>query len=1095
VLKDLVEAVEDLPLGFGVNMNFTKASKVKINGNTQYYHHNLLAQAFNEKIISGVGDCAWRIFYYAYSIFRGLRNPQDSNYPAQDEWFKFYAYLEPKMSFNKFGWPEAQAGEAEGANVANPFMAWIFGNNSKVTKPNGTKDDSKDRIHGFWSEPIRLGGIEVNPPKQMPKATRGDPYLSYVWYDSQFQRGCAAFIPNYKYQSRETRKVENKEMALFSVGVYAAARRHLRYVMETANMGVYAPSYVPDSEKKGGIFRKKNAAKDQAEQAIYYYLSYFRGTEDVRAKHDLGNRNVTNDGFDFETFFSRQFLLAPNYSKPKYEIDSNGTIIKDSFGNGKIKYDNIGYPELFPEGEGSFYWNYQIKEKDNYNIVQTKDSATFLFQGDKVTSSGSVKITQFDTNPDPEINKNRFCLSAILIQSSDFAVRYTENADILLQGMFIDVYLDGKIYESIPIDKNDRYLINKRTGLVNDNAVSSNNQYRFFQFNKIHYFRYPVKGKVSFKVRGSLDVPLPIPSNFGTINFGLSTNQDVKVGSSVSFFIKLAHVLEMKPSAADAYVMMRVATTEGAGTDAGQMDPVGHFNCDAARKVFDNYIKFGVAYTLSPQKKLYQNDAYVSANPVYESVRKFVSSNVKMADRTSLVDYEIDGNGNSVLYFSRYAMGMKNTGVDIFRGMGPSIDQVGNRNMIGSKTEVFIPITKGKRYIVIDSTKNSSNYIEYCRGTNLIRYKHGTTFIGGDYYFVSKYSSSTIGVYELEGITNENVLNSKPNGVISINGKKQTSPGAISNQWCMFMSYNLYHPSNSSYWKPSMYGDIMGALNARCLTSSNALDTFSRTSKNVKKHLANVSSRIFDIPLVVEAPSGYNYIESANTELQYSDWGQNIYYPRLFSQSCSIYQAPYVVQSTTRLNGYDPRSEIIKVTLKGQLKSFGSLTSGRVSENLSNIIATHRTDRSDPYRAVRSDENAVIDYLCHYLAGTQCGRGIIGDVSLDNQNFWKNQTPLGCCYPRFYFVKLIPKVSAGTVMYSDHYRQMEFYLRGMSNGFINRKTEMSPEEIQRIVSQGLDGISTIGGYDSAIGDYIFEDLMRNCYDTPETIPVPPNMTR
>jgi len=61
----------------------------------------------------------------------------------------------------------------------------------------------------------------------------------------------------------------------------------------------------------------------------------------------------------------------------------------------------------------------------------------------------------------------------------------------------------------------------------------------------------------------------------------------------------------MKPSAADAYVMMRVATTEGMGSDAGQMDPVGHFNCDAAKKVFSNYIRYGVAYSLSQGKEIY----------------------------------------------------------------------------------------------------------------------------------------------------------------------------------------------------------------------------------------------------------------------------------------------------------------------------------------------------------------------------------------------------------------------------------------------------------------------------------------------------------
>lgn len=1065
-------------------MNIPKAIKVKINETTSYRKHNLLANSFNVKIITGVGDCAWRIFYYAYSMFRGLRNPQDTNYPAQDEWFKFYAHLEPKMTYGKFGWPEAPAGEAEGPNVANPFMAWIFGNNSKVTKADGTKDETKDRIHGFWSEPIRLGGLEMNPPRTMPKKIRGDINLQYVWNDSQFQRGCAAFISNFKYLPRNALQTSQKELPLFSLGIFAAARRHLRYVMETASMGVYAPSYVPDQEMKGGVFRKKNAVKDQWEQAIYYYLSYFRGVEDQRAKHNFTNKNVTTDGFDFETFFSRQFLLAPNYSKPKYELNDDGTKKVDSFGNYKIKYDSFGYPELFPEGVGSFYWSFGLPLKNNsYNVVQTADNNAFWFHGNEISQ------TVFNTNPEPNEDKNRFCLSAILIQSSDFAVPFTDNEDLLLDGMMIDIYVNKKLYESIPIQKEDRYPVKNRTGVANDGSISTENQYRIFQFNKIHYFKYPVKGEVSFKIRGTQGLETPNPAKYGTINLGVKINSTTTSSSNVMISIKFAHVLEMKPSAADAYVMLRVATTEGAGTDAGQLDPVGHFNCDAGKKIFTNYIRYGVAYNLT-QKTLHQNDAYVSANPVYESVRKFVSGNIKMADRVSLVDYEVDDSGKSVLYFDRYAMGMKNTGVDIFRGLGPSITEVGNRNMIGSRTEVFIPIVKGKLYIVIDDNKDTSQYIEYIVGGQVLKYKHGSIFTGSDYYYVSKYSNPTIGVYELDGITDERFIYDQAKAEILVDGKKQISPGNITNQWCMFLTSNLYHWSNSSAWKPDNYGDIMGALNARCLTNSKALTYYARTSKNVKRHLANVTARTYSIPLVVEAPSGYNYIEGANTNVQYGDIKKDLYYPETFSISCPIYKPPYLIESATRMNGYDPKSNIIKITLSGRLfNDNGKLPRGKVSENLNAIMDEHISSKS----GIRTDENTILDYLVHKLAGTQCPREIIGDVSLDNQYFWQGNRPFGCCYPRFYFNKLIPLVSKGTPMYSDHYTQMEYYLRAMCNGFVNRTSEMSPEQVENIITQGLDGISGVGGYDSAIGDYIFEDLMSMCYDNPEEIPVPPNM--
>jgi hypothetical protein len=213
------------------------------------------------------------------------------------------------------------------------------------------------------------------------------------------------------------------------------------------------------------------------------------------------------------------------------------------------------------------------------------------------------------------------------------------------------------------------------------------NQYQIYQFNKIYYFEYPVKGKVSFKVRSTTDN--------GVLNVGKKiVDGSTFTLNNFSIFLKFAHVFEMKPTVADAYTLMRVTTTEEQGADAGQMDPVGHFRCDSAKTVFTNYIRYGVAYNFT-KNTLYQNDAYVSANPVYESARKFISSNVRMADRVSLVDYElkIGASGDqSILYFNRYAIGMKNTGVDIFRNMGPSINEVGNRSMIGTKIETFIPI-------------------------------------------------------------------------------------------------------------------------------------------------------------------------------------------------------------------------------------------------------------------------------------------------------------------------------------------------------------------------------------------------------------------
>ncbi|MDB4664751.1 hypothetical protein OAE97_00215 [Verrucomicrobia bacterium] len=1057
--------------------SFKKAFKVTKKTNTLSEQHNALAEAFNSRILSGIGDCAWRIFYYAYSTFRGLRNPNGNNYAPQDEWFKFYAYMEPKSTYGRFGWPQAPAGEPEGANTGNPFMAWIFGNDSRIRQTNGERDLTQDRIHGFWSEAVRLGGLELNLPAAEPplKYPWGHPLLARVWFDSQFQRGSCAFIPNYKYLDG-VGDTKTKELQLVSHGISGAARRHLRYVMESVSMGRYAPSYVPNADGKGGVFRKKNAVKDQVQQAMFHYLSYFRGVEDQRAKHNKINPTVRTDGFNFESFLSRQFILAPNYSEPAYEKDDQGEDIIDSVGNKKIKYDSSGFPELSPI-TNTFTWSRKLEDKEETNKI--------TLNGGTATFTGENSEKEFNTNPNPNVNQNRFCVAALYFQTSDLLVKEESEASSLLNNLNIEVFLNGNLYEKIPIFSTQTpnyYRIEKR----NNADGLGNESYFIYQFNKIHYFQYPVKGKLKFKLSST-------ETNLGRSKVGDYTLDKVK------FFIKLAHVVEMKPTVADAYVVMRIATTEGAGGDAGQMDPTGHFGADNCKKVFNNYYRFGAAYLLRGGSGLHNNDTYVSANPVYESTRKFITNNIKMADRVTLVDYEVNSEGKSVLYFKRFAYGMKNTGIDIFRGMGPSITQIGNRAMVGSDIEKFIPIIKGKHYIVLDSAKNQDNFVVYNRINKLVKYRHGQTFVGGDYYYVSHFSNSTIGVFELDGITNASYVNGSKQEILPGNDeeKKQVANGNISNEWSMFMSYNLYHWSNSSAWKPEMYGDIMGALNSRCLTSSYALQYNALTSKNVKKHIANVTWRRSSLPLITESPSGYNYIENANTDMSKAGT-LDPNYPTDFAKSCPIYKPPYKIESATRENGFDPRSRIIKVTLNKRLdyssvnfwKNFDSPLNGKISENLD--AYKNFSNDSD----FRSDESAVIDYVLHYLTNKQCPRNKTGDVSLDNNRFWSKHRPFGCCYPRFYFVKLIPQVSNDTVMYSDHYTQMEYYLRSMSNGFLDPDSELSLSELERIIKLGMTGLDLTGGYDSAYGDYLFENLMKKSFDvtTQNFRPISPDTT-
>ena len=89
-------------------------------------HHNALANETNKRLSQAGPDTAWRIFYYADSIFTGMRNtatpgqPLGVN-PPEDEWWKIYMCIEyPTASMGEGNWPLTPAGAPQGANVMNP---------------------------------------------------------------------------------------------------------------------------------------------------------------------------------------------------------------------------------------------------------------------------------------------------------------------------------------------------------------------------------------------------------------------------------------------------------------------------------------------------------------------------------------------------------------------------------------------------------------------------------------------------------------------------------------------------------------------------------------------------------------------------------------------------------------------------------------------------------------------------------------------------------------------------------------------------------------------------------------------------------------
>jgi len=150
------------------------------------------------------------------------------------------------------------------------------------------------------------------------------------------------------------------------------------------------------------------------------------------------------------------------------------------------------------------------------------------------------------------------------------------------------------------------------------------------------------------------------------------------------------------------------------------------------------------------------------------------------------------------------------------------------------------------------------------------------------------------------------------------------------------------------------------------------------------------------------------------------------------SSSGLDYKSRLFNPSSKKIGGRRP-FELIRVQLDRPLRRSGKLGVG--VNGWANI--NWRKLRDENYR---TDENAVIEYLLHRNSGYACSRLMIGDYGVHSGVIGKEKagwTPHGACYPRFYFLKLIPKVPKGALLNTEPYAQMDFYLRGASGAFIN----------------------------------------------------------
>lgn len=514
---------------------------------------------------------------------------------------------------------------------------------------------------------------------------------------------------------------------------------------------------------------------------------------------------------------------------------------------------------------------------------------------------------------------------------------------------------------------------------------------------------------LSAGVSSSQLVWLPTASSTATIRIRVTNGARFTGNGTVT--IEAAELYDYKPQDVDGYLVKRMTST-GGGTEVGGLVDGDGASYSSAKTIYENYSSKGCIVNTGAAGIQDMEEA-INTNAVYEASRRTSRERVKILDRKPFLNVELVG-GKTILRFKRWAYGLHNQKADLFYKMAPSF-------------EPETKVVEGETYVVRATTGG----ISY-QGS---LYTHGRTFTGvaGVDTFLSAGDAK---LYVYDGI------------------KSAARKNGWSNEWVGFINTHTEHPSVSSIWKTDAYADYF-TWNDRCAfyaplapSSLNAAMNYNYALRVTARSdltgydTLNEGERILkpsdDFAVSPELPSGWRYALGFNTVStnESHTWASSD-----FCKSCRIYEPPFEVESCViepdMVNaGAD---DVVKITLTGRVHYHESAVSSYgVDPNTWNRAAL----RAESYR---TDDNALREYIVYRDIGTHPSWKT-GDAAWDSAVQSLPDNPYGSVIPHFFFVRLIPEPyedgndvrdTWDTRVLAETYRQMEAYLKPMSEGFVD----------------------------------------------------------
>lgn len=285
-------------------------------------------------------------------------------------------------------------------------------------------------------------------------------------------------------------------------------------------------------------------------------------------------------------------------------------------------------------------------------------------------------------------------------------------------------------------------------------------------------------------------------------------------------------------------------------------------------------------------------------------------------------------------------------------------------------------------------------------------------------------------------------------------------PGGTTNQWLMFPQFKRAKPGTGAPWSPESNA-FHYSFCERC-HHMNAFITAQR-NPDLLRHFRPISAELPRVdPLWLfapESPTSYRYAGSSQT-LQ----GQSVAFKTAFYKSCRVYEPDGMIESVEAGNWLG-HSDAVKVTFFGRLH-YCDEAPATISSNVGAWDITAL--KAETYR---STENAIREYLVYQATGSPPSVKI-GDSASQNV---VSGAPYGAAWGHYFFTKLVPlpyedgnstEEDTDELVTMDFMQQIEWYLRAMCEGFVDRQTSIDyaceediPETLTNLVDFSWENIN------------------------------------